>query len=81
MTLDASNKALQLNPENTKALFRKANAFANLNLIEEAITTLRSAINIDPEDQVIFYYLNSYSSESNRNIFTFEPRLWQDLIR
>ncbi|VDN53712.1 unnamed protein product [Dracunculus medinensis] len=58
MTLDASNKALQLNPENTKALFRKANAFANLNLIEEAITTLRSAINIDPEDQFIRKELN-----------------------
>lgn len=52
-TLDASDEALRLNPLNTKALFRRANAYANLNFNEEAINTLKIASNIDPNDDLI----------------------------
>ncbi|VDK50821.1 unnamed protein product [Gongylonema pulchrum] len=52
-TLDASNDALKLNASNTKALFRRANAYANLNFIEEAIEALNSAHKIDPSDELI----------------------------
>ncbi|VDN08381.1 unnamed protein product [Thelazia callipaeda] len=52
-TLDASNNALSLNSGNTKALFRRANAYANLNFIEEAIETLNTAHQIDPQDELI----------------------------
>lgn len=51
-TLDASNDALNLNAGNTKALFRRANAYANLNFIEEAIGALNMAHQIDPNDEV-----------------------------
>lgn len=51
-TLDASSEALNLNAKNTKALFRRANAYANLNFLEEAIDTLKIAHNIDPDDEV-----------------------------
>uniref|UniRef100_A0A8R1XQE8 peptidylprolyl isomerase n=1 Tax=Onchocerca volvulus TaxID=6282 RepID=A0A8R1XQE8_ONCVO len=53
LTLDASNDALNLNAGNTKALFRRANAYANLNFIEEAIDTLNIAHEIDPKDELI----------------------------
>uniref|UniRef100_A0A915Q774 peptidylprolyl isomerase n=1 Tax=Setaria digitata TaxID=48799 RepID=A0A915Q774_9BILA len=52
LTLDASSDALNLNAGNTKALFRRANAYANLNFIEEAIDTLNTAHEIDPNDEV-----------------------------
>ncbi|VBB29711.1 unnamed protein product [Acanthocheilonema viteae] len=53
LTLDASNNALNLNASNTKALFRRANAYASLNFIEEAIDTLNIAHQIDPNDELI----------------------------
>ncbi|KAM3720536.1 Peptidyl-prolyl cis-trans isomerase FKBP8 [Dirofilaria immitis] len=53
LTLDASSAALNLNASNTKALFRRANAYANLNFIEEAIDTLNTAHQIDPNDELI----------------------------
>ncbi|CAG9537173.1 unnamed protein product [Cercopithifilaria johnstoni] len=53
LTLDASSDALNLNSSNTKALFRRANAYANLNFIEEAIDTLNIAHQIDPSDELI----------------------------
>ncbi|VIO97096.1 Uncharacterized protein BM_BM10195 [Brugia malayi] len=53
LTLDASSNALNLNANNTKALFRRANAYANLNFIEEAIDTLNIAHQIDPNDELI----------------------------
>lgn len=52
MTLDAAEEALKLNASNTKALFRRANAYANLNFIDEAIDTLKAANTIDPDDVV-----------------------------
>lgn len=52
--MDASSDALNLNASNTKALFRRANAYANLNFIEEAIDTLNIAHQIDPNDEVNF---------------------------
>lgn len=52
--MDASNDALNLNAGNTKALFRRANAYANLNFIDEAIDTLNIAHQIDPNDEVNF---------------------------
>uniref|UniRef100_A0A915BQP9 peptidylprolyl isomerase n=1 Tax=Parascaris univalens TaxID=6257 RepID=A0A915BQP9_PARUN len=53
MTLDAAEEALKLNASNTKALFRRANAYANLNFIDEAIDTLKAANTIDPDDVLI----------------------------
>ncbi|KHN84347.1 binding protein [Toxocara canis] len=53
MTLDTSDKALKLNASNTKALFRRASAYTNLNFIDEAIETLKTASAIDPDDVLI----------------------------
>ncbi|VDK87643.1 unnamed protein product [Litomosoides sigmodontis] len=53
LTLDASSDALNLNAGNTKALFRRANAYANLNFVDEAIDTLNIAHQIDPNDELI----------------------------
>lgn len=61
--MDASNEALSLNPKNTKALFRRANAYANLNFIEEAMDALNTAHSIDPDDAVSSLFLNFSNSD------------------
>ncbi|VDK49563.1 unnamed protein product [Anisakis simplex] len=62
MTLETSNEALKLNASNTKALFRRANAYANLNLVDEAIETLKLASAIDPDDALILKELRRLKS-------------------
>ncbi|MFH4976097.1 hypothetical protein AB6A40_002806 [Gnathostoma spinigerum] len=57
-TLESADESLKLNPNNTKALFRRANAYENLNCIEESIGTLKQAQLIDPGDQLVLKELH-----------------------
>lgn len=52
-TLTAAAEALKLNEKNSKALFRQANAFANMNMVNEAIESLKTAAAMEPSDVLI----------------------------
>nr|XP_057920276.1 peptidyl-prolyl cis-trans isomerase D [Doryrhamphus excisus] len=51
--LDSCNEALELNNANTKALFRRAQAWQGLKEFSQAMTDLKAAQGITPEDKAI----------------------------
>lgn len=50
--LEWTEKCLKLDSGNSKALYRRGNAFAMLNQLDNAISCLRQAVNIEPDSAV-----------------------------
>uniref|UniRef100_A0A3B3XAQ9 Peptidyl-prolyl cis-trans isomerase D n=1 Tax=Poecilia mexicana TaxID=48701 RepID=A0A3B3XAQ9_9TELE len=57
--LESCDEALELNQENTKALFRRAQAWQGLKEYNKALGDLKKAQGIAPEDKGMFFFYNS----------------------
>ena len=51
----AANRALEIDPSSTKALYRKGKLYELKGELEEAEKALKIAVKVDPESQVIRY--------------------------
>ncbi|CAG9789551.1 unnamed protein product [Diatraea saccharalis] len=57
--LELCNRALQYDPENPKALYRRCTAHIGLQLYEEAWTDIQHALKLDPSDKAALNKANS----------------------
>ncbi|KAI9366187.1 hypothetical protein DFJ73DRAFT_755833 [Zopfochytrium polystomum] len=78
--LEACNRALAIQPENIKAMFRMAQAHAGLSHFEQAITALQKAQEIDPDDPSILKEIAKVM-EMKKALSAKEKRVYQAMFR
>lgn len=78
--LKSVNSALDLCPDNVKALFRKGKILAAKNDFAEAIQCLKLAAQLEPESRVIAQEISSLAAKRKQEIAN-ERRLYQKMLR
>jgi FK506-binding protein 8 len=78
--LKSVNVALDLSPDNVKALFRKGKILAAKNDFAEAIQCLKLAAQLEPESRVIAQEISSLAAKRKQEIAN-ERRLYQKMLQ
>ncbi|CAB4001215.1 Tetratricopeptide repeat 9C [Paramuricea clavata] len=64
--IEYSDKALEVHPENVKALFRKGQAYYHVKNWDKAFEAIQQARKIEPDDANIKKYLSKLQQELNK---------------